>query len=85
MVVLRKWGARKDLANEVDSGITTCSKFTNDFELTSNSFVVVDGWSLGRLVEPGKVNNDLALEGHSLANNVALGKDGFIMKGDGGV
>jgi len=28
---------------------------------------------------------DFALEGNSLANNVALGKDGFIMKGDGGV
>jgi hypothetical protein len=53
--------------------------------LTSNSFVVVDGWSLGRLVEPGKVKKGFTLEGHSLANNVALGKDGFIMKGDGGV
>jgi hypothetical protein len=85
MVVLRKWRARKDLANEVDSGITACSKFTNDFELASNSFVVVDGWSLGRLVEPGDVKKGFALEGNSLANNVALGKDCFIMKGDDGV
>jgi hypothetical protein len=53
MVILGRWGGRKDLANEVDGGIATSSKFTNDFEFRSRVFVIREARPIRRLVGDG--------------------------------
>jgi hypothetical protein len=49
-VILGRRRAGKDLANEVDYGIATSSKFSNDLEFPSRVFVICDVRLLGRLV-----------------------------------
>jgi hypothetical protein len=80
MIILRGRRARKYLPDEVDDGITTSAKLTDDLELGSK-FLVVSNGRLGRLV--GCETKKFALEGNSLANNVAGRKNILNVRGDG--
>jgi hypothetical protein len=50
MIVLRGRRAGKDLAYEIDDGITTCAKLADNLELGSQFLVVCNGGLLGRVV-----------------------------------
>jgi hypothetical protein len=67
MVVLGRGRAGKDFANEVDDCIATRAKFTNDLKLACKLMVI---WGV-----VGDEAEEFTLEGNSLANNVAGGKD----------
>jgi hypothetical protein len=71
VAILGRRGGRKVLANEVDGGIATNSKFTNDFEFPSRVFVLREARPIGRLVGDGA--KDFTLEGNSLGDEVAGG------------
>jgi len=71
VVIFGRRGAGKDLANEVDDGIATNSKLSNDFEFGGRDFVVCDGRLLGRLDEDEA--KDFTQEGNSLADEVSGG------------
>jgi hypothetical protein len=80
-IVLGSQGARKDLANEVDIGITTNSKFANDFEFPSRVYVICDARLFGRLV--GDEAKGFTQERKSLANNVAGRQNIYYVGGNG--
>jgi hypothetical protein len=79
VIVLGRWGARKDLANEVDDSITTSSKFSNDFEFLGKVLVVYDV----RLLRVGDKAKDFTQERKSHADRVARGQDVLYMGGNG--
>jgi len=72
MVVLGRGRAGEDFANEVDNCIATGAKFTNDLKLSRKLMVI---WGM-----VGDETEDFTLEGDSLANNVAGGKDVLNVK-----
>ena len=81
MVVLGRGGAGKDFANEIDDGITTCAKFTNNFKLPSGFLMVREGWLLGRLI--GDETKDFTEKGNSLADNITVRKNVLYERGHG--
>jgi hypothetical protein len=81
MIVLGGWRAGKHFAYEVDDGIAACAKLTDDLEFGSKFSVVCEGCLLGRLV--GDETKPFALEGNTLANNVAGREDILYVRGDG--
>jgi hypothetical protein len=78
MVILGRRGAGKDLADEVDNGIASSSKFSNDLKFQSRVFVVCDA---GRLI--GNEAKDFTQEGKSLADEVAGGQYILYVRGYG--
>ena len=76
MVVLRRRGTAKNLADKINDCVASGTQFTNDFEFCGRNV-------LSRAV--GDKTERFALEGNSLANNVAVGKDILGMGGDGRV
>ena len=67
----------------IDDGIASGTQFTNDFEFPRWLLMVCSRNVLGRAV--GDETERFALEGNSLANNVALGKDILDEGGEGRV
>jgi hypothetical protein len=78
VVIFGRWCAGKDLANEVDSGIATDSKFSNDFECGGRIFVVCDGWP------DGDEAKDFTQDGNSLTDDVAGGQNILYLRRFGG-
>jgi hypothetical protein len=81
VVIFGRRGAVKDLANEVDDGIATGSKFSNDPEFGGRVFIVCDGRLLGRL--DGDEAKGFSQEGNSLTDEVSGGQNILYMRGYG--
>jgi len=81
MIVLGGWRAGEHFAYEVDDGITACAKLADDLEFGGKFSVVCDGCLVGRLVE--HETKEFALEGNSLANDVAGRENILYVGGDG--
>ena len=75
MIIFGRRGAGKDLADEVDDGIATGSKFSNDLEFCGRIFVV---WRLD-----GDEAKDFTQEGNSLADEVSGGQNILYLRGYG--
>jgi len=75
VVIFGRRGAGKDLANEVDDGIATGSKFSDDLEFRGRIFVI---WRLD-----GNEAKDFAQEGNSLADEVTGGQNILYLRGYG--
>jgi hypothetical protein len=81
VVIFGRWVARKDLTNEVDNGIATGSKLSNDFEFGGRIFVVCDGRPLGR--PDGGEAKDFTQKGNSLTDEIAGGQNILYLGGVG--
>jgi hypothetical protein len=73
MAILRRRGAGKDFANEVDDSITAGAEFTNDFEFLSKILMVGDRCLLGGMVSDE--TKKFTLKGNSLAHQVTGGQN----------
>jgi hypothetical protein len=72
VTVLGTQKVEKDLANEIDDGMATCSKFTNDFKFASTFLVICNGRLFDRRIEDE--TKRFSLKRNPLADDVS-GKD----------
>jgi hypothetical protein len=79
VVIFGRRRTGKDLANEVDDGIASSSKFSNDFEFDSRVFVVCVGRLFRRLDRDEA--KDFTQKRNSLTDEVAGGQNIVNLRG----